>query len=92
MRDIFGKKLERDKPTERRVFGLVNYTHPAATELLDDAVVRNGLADHGDAAMLWPKPVAVNESREVSRISRRFSKKNPHYTKDAIVRVDAWRD
>jgi len=28
------------------VFGLIGYAHAAATELLDDAVVRNGLADH----------------------------------------------
>jgi hypothetical protein len=31
----------------RRVFGLVNHAHPAAAELLDDAVMRNGLTDHG---------------------------------------------
>ena len=29
-----------------RVLGLVHNTHPAAAELLDDAVVRDGLADH----------------------------------------------
>src|ERR1700730_10650244 len=28
------------------VLGLVHHTHPATTELLDDAVVRDGLADH----------------------------------------------
>ena len=28
------------------VLGLVHHTHPAAPELLDDAVVRDGLADH----------------------------------------------
>jgi hypothetical protein len=45
LRDIFGKKLERNKPTERSVFGLVDHTHPATAELLDDQVVRNGLTD-----------------------------------------------
>jgi hypothetical protein len=34
------------------VFSLVNHTHAAAAELLDDAVVRNGLADHG-SQQLW---------------------------------------
>src|ERR1700687_3878871 len=28
------------------ILRLVHYTHAAATQLLDDAVVRNGLADH----------------------------------------------
>ncbi len=30
---------------ESRVFGLVDHTHPAAAQLLDDAIVRDGLAD-----------------------------------------------
>jgi hypothetical protein len=33
------------------VFGFVNHAHPAASELLDDPVVGNGLADHGVA--IW---------------------------------------
>jgi len=28
------------------VLSLINHTHPAATEFLDNAVVRNGLFDH----------------------------------------------
>ena len=43
---VFGKKLECDKATKLRVFGLVHHAHPAAAELFDDAVVRDGLADH----------------------------------------------
>ena len=31
---------------QQRVFGLVDNTHPATAELLNDAVVRDGLADH----------------------------------------------
>ena len=42
----FGKELERDEAAELGVFGLVDHTHAAATEFLDDAVVRNSLADH----------------------------------------------
>jgi serine/threonine protein kinase len=37
--------LERNETTYPAVLGLVNHAHSAA-ELLDDAVVRNGLADH----------------------------------------------
>ena len=44
--DIVGKKLQRDKAAQNGVLGLVDYTHPAATQLLDDAIVRDSLADH----------------------------------------------
>ena len=40
-----GKKLQGDHPSELRVFRLVDNTHPSATEFLNDAVVRDGLAD-----------------------------------------------
>src|SRR6266851_6770636 len=46
LREILREKLQSDKATEFRVLGLVNYTHPATAELLDDAVVRDGLTDH----------------------------------------------
>src|SRR5713101_4029166 len=42
---ILRQELQSDKATEFGVLGLVHHTHPAAPELLDDAVVRNGLAD-----------------------------------------------
>jgi hypothetical protein len=29
------------------VFSFVHHPHPAAAQLLDDAVMRDGLADHG---------------------------------------------
>ena len=44
---FIGQKLERDKAVQARVFGFVNHTHPAAAQLVDNAVMRNGLADHG---------------------------------------------
>lgn len=44
--DIVGKKFERDETVKTSVFGLVHNSHSAATELLEDEVVRNGLADH----------------------------------------------
>jgi hypothetical protein len=31
---------------QTRVFSFVDHTHPTATQLLDDAVVRDGLPDH----------------------------------------------
>ena len=46
---LVGQELQGDEAAELSVLGLVDHTHPAAAELLDDAVVRNGLADHGQA-------------------------------------------
>ena len=44
--DLIGQELESDKPVQPSVFGLVDHTHPTTPELLDNAVVRNGLVDH----------------------------------------------
>jgi len=41
-----GQELERHLAAEAGVFGLVDHTHPPAAELLEDAVVRDSLADH----------------------------------------------
>jgi hypothetical protein len=43
---VLGQKLQCDKAPKLGVLGLVNDTHPAAAKLLDDFVVRDGLADH----------------------------------------------
>ena len=43
---VFRQKLEGHKPVEAGVLRFVNHTHAPATELRDDAVVRDGLADH----------------------------------------------
>ena len=43
---MFGEELQGDEPAELGVLGLVHHTHPAATQLLEDAVMRNGSAYH----------------------------------------------
>ena len=47
--NFLGQELEGNEAMQPRVLSLVDHAHPAATELLDDAVMRNGLADHGVA-------------------------------------------
>ena len=42
-----GKKFQGDEAAELGVFGFVDHTHAAATEQFEDAVMRDGLADHG---------------------------------------------
>jgi hypothetical protein len=50
------------------VLSLVDHTHPSAAQLLDDAVVRNGLADHW-RQILRRRNGQVNESLGVGRAS-----------------------
>src|SRR5208282_3152999 len=49
--------------------GLIDNTHAPTTELLDDAVVRDGLADHS-WRILRGRNGQVNESRGLGAISR----------------------
>jgi hypothetical protein len=36
-------------PAQRQILGLINHAHAASAELLQDAVVRDGLVDHRGA-------------------------------------------
>src|SRR4029077_18346332 len=40
------QELEGNEAMQARVFSFVHHTHPATADLLDDAIVRDGLADH----------------------------------------------
>src|SRR6266508_6711269 len=42
----FGQKLQGHAAAEPRVFRLVHHPHTAATELLDDPVMGDSIADH----------------------------------------------
>ena len=46
-RDIIGQELEGDEAAELGVFSFQDDTHASATELFDDAVVRERAADEG---------------------------------------------
>ena len=50
MSHVLRHELERDEATKLGVLSLIDDTHPAPAELLDDAVVRDGLSDHGAQA------------------------------------------
>jgi hypothetical protein len=45
-KELLGQELQCDGSVETGVLGLVDDTHASATELLEDAVVGDGLADH----------------------------------------------
>jgi hypothetical protein len=42
--EMFRQKLQGDQAAELGILGFVHHTHPAATQLLEDAVVSNGSA------------------------------------------------
>jgi hypothetical protein len=44
--NLLGQELEGDKAMQPSVLGLVDDAHAAASEFLDDTVVRDGLAEH----------------------------------------------
>jgi hypothetical protein len=44
--NLLGQEFEGDEAMQARVFRLVDHAHPAAPELLDDAVMRDGSPDH----------------------------------------------
>jgi len=44
---IFGKKFQGHAAIEPRVLGLVNHSHAATANFLNDAVVRDGSIDDG---------------------------------------------
>jgi hypothetical protein len=45
--DIVGQELQGDKAVQFYILSLIDDTHPSAAEFLDDAVMRDSLADHG---------------------------------------------
>jgi hypothetical protein len=51
VRRFFGEELQSYGAAQARVFGFEDITHPAAADLLDDAIVGDGSTDH--AAREW---------------------------------------
>ena len=70
-RQIFGDELERNGTVKPRIFGFVHHAHPAAAELLDDAVVRERLTDQRIAAGLTAVVAALSGELACGEIDRR---------------------
>ena len=47
---FFGKEFQGDGAVQAGVFGFVDHAHAATAEFFENAVVRNGLANHGVCA------------------------------------------
>src|SRR5438445_8718658 len=86
----FRQELKGDKAVQPRVFGLVHHSHAAATELLDDAVMRDGPPDHADAilgALQWE----VNATRIAGPAVDATAKSRPVFgaTTSAVLPLQA---
>ena len=69
---VLRQKLQCDKSAKLSVLGLVHHTHPAAAEFLDDAIVRDGLADH------WRESYVCGTGKSMkARVNGRRRKKCP---------------
>src|ERR1022692_3232087 len=60
MSNFFGEEFERDEPVQLGIFSFVNDTHTSAPYFFENAVVRDGLADHW-AEILGRQVGQVNE-------------------------------
>jgi hypothetical protein len=64
--NFFGQELESDETMQPCVLGFVDHTHAPATKFFDDAIVRDGLANHRKRRLqgrfiLRTQPKLVNE-------------------------------
>ena len=64
---VFGQEFHGNKAMQRSVLSLVHHTHPPTAQLLDDAVVRNGLTDHG-VQQLWAGMLGVMPRQSQRRL------------------------
>ena len=68
--NVVGQELESHETTELNVLGLVHDTHTTAAQLLNNAVVRDGLADHSCRNLTWAKPGKSIQGVELPRLLR----------------------
>ena len=69
-RQVIGQEFEGDEAAKVGVFSFVNHPHAAPAELLDDAVVRDGLVDHKKMPSLTEPHLtdAVAASQRIARL------------------------
>lgn len=48
---LFRKEVQGHRPSQTSVLGLVNQTHAVTAQLLDNPIMRNGLADLEEALL-----------------------------------------
>src|SRR5580704_2600849 len=76
--NVVRKEFQGNEAPEIEVFCFVDHSHAAAAQLLDNAVVRNGLPNHW-IEILGLRLEQVNEGEEVGAFSKRWWLKILHY-------------
>ena len=62
LRQFRRQELQRHVPLQARVLSAIDDTHPPTSQLLDDAIVGDGLADH-----FWRQGIVVRITTDVGR-------------------------
>src|SRR3984893_10714528 len=83
LRDIIGQELEGDKATKLGVLGFIDNTHAATAQLLDDAVMRDGLPDH------WRESYVCETGKSMKAVELAVSQKG--WRKINITLAGAYR-
>jgi hypothetical protein len=65
--DVFWQELDGDEAMQAGVLGLIDNAHAAASQLLDNPVVRDGLADHGRICLIFAVQKYPDPSRRLPR-------------------------
>jgi hypothetical protein len=66
--NIFRRELEGDEPMQPQVLGLINDPHTPAAQLLDDAVMRDGLADELGRGSHWRESMTQSLAGQQQRL------------------------
>ena len=67
VRNVVGKKFQRNVAAEARVLGLINHAHPAAAKLFDDFVVGDSAANDGRSVRHSPRILRQRPSQAIAR-------------------------
>ena len=98
LREFLRQELQGDKPVEFGVLRFVDHAHPAPAEFLENAVMRDGLAEHG--ATVRGNVTAYHKLLKLSSIltlafSRTeppdYSRKTPHFSRIHLAVKSACR-
>src|SRR5215472_2367330 len=81
LRHTVGQEFKRYFPVEPRVFRLIHHTHPACAELADDAVMRDGPADHGvrSISVVVESPICMLRRGSISGAFGPLARKNDEH-------------
>jgi hypothetical protein len=90
---IFGnvvrQELKGHKAVQLYVLGLIDHTHTTAAQFLDDAVVRDGLANHGWRVVSW-RGMLGRALGQVNLTGRNVNQPSPWVAQEREARKSQW--